>query len=97
MGAALTSTQDLSFRNLGGKAVQSLPVDASAGTLRTRVRLTSVARNGDVILLFFDFDVAGAQGHHIFRRRLQRVAPARAAGLGDRCSHPRAAAHAVVR
>lgn len=45
-GSALTSDQDLSFRNLGGEAKLHKEVFGDAGTLRVRVRMTNVSRAG---------------------------------------------------
>src|SRR5262245_35873301 len=42
-GSALTSPEDLSFRNLGGKATQFRPVTPKSGTLTTNVKLTSTS------------------------------------------------------
>ena len=57
LGSALTSETDLSFRNLGGNAVQSIAVSANMGTLQTRVRITSVSISGGMIIQNFDFKV----------------------------------------
>lgn len=56
-GSALTSEQDLSFRNLGGEAVLHEEVFADAGTLRIRVRMTNVSRAGGMIIENFDMQV----------------------------------------
>ena len=56
-GSALTSDQDLSFRNLGGEAVLQEEVFADAGTLRIRVRMTNVSRAGGMIIENFDMQV----------------------------------------
>ncbi len=61
-GSALTSETDLSFRNLGGKAVQLLPVFPGGGTLTTRVHLTRVSSSAGMIIQWYDFEVrAGRQ------------------------------------
>ncbi len=61
LGSALRSGEDLSFRNLGGSATQLAEVFADVGTLTTRVRLTSVAEAGGMIIQKFDMQVwAGA-------------------------------------
>jgi 3-hydroxymyristoyl/3-hydroxydecanoyl-(acyl carrier protein) dehydratase len=57
-GSALTSDDDLRFRNLGGRAVQHAEVFAEPATLATRVRLTSVSRAGGMIVQKFDFQVS---------------------------------------
>ncbi len=57
IGSALTSSLDLSFRNLGGAAVQYLPVLRDAGTLTTTVRITKAASSGGMIIQDFEFEV----------------------------------------
>jgi 3-hydroxymyristoyl/3-hydroxydecanoyl-(acyl carrier protein) dehydratase/malonyl CoA-acyl carrier protein transacylase len=59
-GSALASDMDMSFRNLGGKAVQHSEVFADAGTLSTRVRMTNVSRAGGMIIEDFDIEVSMA-------------------------------------
>jgi len=54
LGSALTSEQDLSFRNLGGRATQLRPVTPDIGTLTTRVKITSVSQSGGMIIQNFD-------------------------------------------
>jgi len=55
-GAALTSPIDLSFRNLGGKARQLVPVLPRDGTLVTQVRQIKVSASGGMILLEYTLD-----------------------------------------
>jgi 3-hydroxymyristoyl/3-hydroxydecanoyl-(acyl carrier protein) dehydratase len=62
VGSALTSPEDLCFRNLGGEAVLHVPVGPDAGTLATRARLTRVASSAGMILQHFDFEVRGREG-----------------------------------
>jgi acyl transferase domain-containing protein/3-hydroxymyristoyl/3-hydroxydecanoyl-(acyl carrier protein) dehydratase len=57
LGAALTSPEDLCFRNLGGNARLLAPVGCDAGVLRTRVRLTNASRSAGMILATYDFAV----------------------------------------
>jgi acyl transferase domain-containing protein/3-hydroxymyristoyl/3-hydroxydecanoyl-(acyl carrier protein) dehydratase len=57
VGSALTSPEDLCFRNLGGEAVLHSPVGPAAGTLATRVWLTRVAATAGMILQHYDFEV----------------------------------------
>jgi 3-hydroxymyristoyl/3-hydroxydecanoyl-(acyl carrier protein) dehydratase len=57
LGAALTSPDDLAFRNLGGNATQFAAVQANSGKLTTRVKLTKVAPAAGMIIVAFDFDV----------------------------------------
>ncbi len=56
-GSALRSPTDLKFRNLGGKAVMHEEVFADAGTLTTRVRLTSFSEAGGMIIQKYDMKV----------------------------------------
>lgn len=62
LGSALTSDTDLSFRNLGGKAVQLLAVTAKTGTLKTRVKMTNVALSGGMIIQNYDYEVRCNKG-----------------------------------
>ena len=57
LGAALTGPEDLCFRNLGGKARLHAPVGRDAGTLTTRVRLTTASRSAGMIIVAYDFGV----------------------------------------
>lgn len=61
-GSALTSPEDLSFRNLGGQATQFRPVRSDSGTLTTRVRMTSVSQSAGMIIQHFDMRVQDAIG-----------------------------------
>ena len=57
IGSALTSPIDLSFRNLGGKATQHLPVGPDVGTLTTTVKITRVSSSGGMIIQHYDYAV----------------------------------------
>jgi len=57
IGTALTSPVDLSFRNLGGTAIQFAPVYPDAGTLTTTVRITKTATSGGMVIQDFDLEV----------------------------------------
>jgi acyl transferase domain-containing protein/3-hydroxymyristoyl/3-hydroxydecanoyl-(acyl carrier protein) dehydratase len=57
VGSALTSDVDLSFRNLGGTAVQHLPVGPDIGTLTTTVKITRVSSSAGMIIQHYDFAV----------------------------------------
>ena len=61
-GSALTSSTDLRFRNLGGRAVQRLPVRPDSGTLTTEVRLTGVSHSGGMIIERFDMRMTDDRG-----------------------------------
>jgi len=61
MGSALTSDEDMAFRNLGGSAVALADVTPQTGTLSTRVKATKVSRSGGMIIQNYEFEVrAGA-------------------------------------
>jgi 3-hydroxymyristoyl/3-hydroxydecanoyl-(acyl carrier protein) dehydratase len=61
-GSALTSPEDLSFRNLGGKATQFRAVTPTTGTLITNVKLTSVSSSAGMIIQHYDMKVRDATG-----------------------------------
>ncbi|MEB3198866.1 MAG: beta-ketoacyl synthase N-terminal-like domain-containing protein [Candidatus Sericytochromatia bacterium] len=65
VGSALTSPVDLSFRNLGGKAIQSRPVGPQDGTLVTHARLTKVSQSSGMIIQEFEFSVT-CQGEAVY-------------------------------
>lgn len=60
VGSALTSPQDLSFRNLGGEAELLEVVRPDAGTLTTTVRLQRVSSSAGMIIHQYDFRVRNA-------------------------------------
>jgi acyl transferase domain-containing protein/3-hydroxymyristoyl/3-hydroxydecanoyl-(acyl carrier protein) dehydratase len=55
LGSALTSPEDLRFRNLGGRAELLGSVGPDAGTLTTEAHLTRVSRSAGMIIQEFDF------------------------------------------
>ncbi len=57
LGSALTSDIDLSFRNLGGKAIQYQQVRPNMGTLLTQVTITQVSSSGGMIIQNYDYEV----------------------------------------
>ncbi len=57
LGSALTSPVDLSFRNLGGSAIQRRTIRRNVGILTTRVRITKAAKSGGMIIQEFEFDI----------------------------------------
>jgi len=61
-GSALTSENDLAFRNLGGKAVQHRALGPDCGTLTVDATLTSVSQSGGMIIQNFDFCVSNESG-----------------------------------
>ena len=62
VGSALNSPTDISFRNLGGSAVQRRPVTPDSGTLTASATLTKVATGGGMIIQEYDFFVADRHG-----------------------------------
>jgi acyl transferase domain-containing protein/3-hydroxymyristoyl/3-hydroxydecanoyl-(acyl carrier protein) dehydratase len=57
LGSALTSETDLSFRNLGGKAIQQRTVTPEMGTLTTTVKITRVSQSAGMIIQHYDYDL----------------------------------------
>jgi 3-hydroxymyristoyl/3-hydroxydecanoyl-(acyl carrier protein) dehydratase len=57
MGSALTSDSDLSFRNLGGTAVQYGPVYPDTDNLTTSVKVTNVSTSAGMIIQNYVFEV----------------------------------------
>jgi 3-hydroxymyristoyl/3-hydroxydecanoyl-(acyl carrier protein) dehydratase len=53
VGSALTSEEDLAFRNLGGSGVVLGDVTAQTGRLTSRVTMTNVAHSGGMIIQHF--------------------------------------------
>ncbi len=66
VGSALTSDVDLSFRNLGGSAVQLEPIGRDIGTLTTASTLTRVSKSGGMIIQQYDFEM-WASGRPVYR------------------------------
>ncbi|GAB7026335.1 beta-ketoacyl synthase N-terminal-like domain-containing protein [Geotalea toluenoxydans] len=62
VGSALNSPTDISFRNLGGNAVQHRPVTPDSGTITATATMTKVATSGGMIIQEFDFSVADEKG-----------------------------------
>jgi 3-hydroxymyristoyl/3-hydroxydecanoyl-(acyl carrier protein) dehydratase len=61
-GSALTSPQDLSFRNLGGQAKQHRAVTPETGLLTTTVTMTKVSSSAGMIIQHFDMKVVDREG-----------------------------------
>ncbi|MBA4063847.1 MAG: type I polyketide synthase [Isosphaera sp.] len=61
-GSALTSPDDLSFRNLGGKATQFRRVTPDTGTLTTAVKLTGVSHSAGMVIQHYDLAVRDRVG-----------------------------------
>ncbi|OGU14117.1 MAG: type I polyketide synthase [Geobacteraceae bacterium GWC2_53_11] len=62
VGSALTTPNDISFRNLGGSAVQHRAVTPESGMLTCCATMTKVATSGGMIIQEFDFSVADRHG-----------------------------------
>ncbi|MBL0226310.1 MAG: type I polyketide synthase [Geobacteraceae bacterium] len=62
VGSALTSPTDISFRNLGGTAIQHRAVTPDSGTLTCSATMKKVATSGGMIIQEFDFNVADRHG-----------------------------------
>jgi PfaB family protein len=62
VGSALTSPSDISFRNLGGAAVQHRTVTPESGMLTCSATMKKIATSGGMIIQEFDFTVADRLG-----------------------------------
>lgn len=62
VGSALASPSDISFRNLGGTAIQHRAVAPDSGVLTCSATMKKVATSGGMIIQEFDFSVADRQG-----------------------------------
>jgi acyl transferase domain-containing protein/3-hydroxymyristoyl/3-hydroxydecanoyl-(acyl carrier protein) dehydratase len=62
MGSALKSENPLHFRNLGGHGILHRTVDADAGTLRVKTRMTHASEVTDMVIEHFDFEIHGPEG-----------------------------------
>lgn len=62
LGSALHSEEDLSFRNLGGRAVQHRAVGPDSGVLRSCVSMTRVSQSGGMIIQHYRYAVRDREG-----------------------------------
>ena len=62
LGSALTSDDDLSFRNLDGTARLYRSVGPDSGTLRTSTQITKIVSSGGMLIQHYDFSVSDAEG-----------------------------------
>ncbi|TPW20179.1 MAG: beta-ketoacyl synthase [Elusimicrobia bacterium] len=62
LGSALRSATDVSFRNLGGKAVQHREVFPDAGTLTTKIKITKVSQSVGMIIQNYDMEMTDRHG-----------------------------------
>jgi 3-hydroxymyristoyl/3-hydroxydecanoyl-(acyl carrier protein) dehydratase len=61
-GSALTSPEDLSFRNLGGKGMQFRAVTPATGELVTNVTMTNVSSSAGMIIQHYGMKVRDREG-----------------------------------
>jgi 3-hydroxymyristoyl/3-hydroxydecanoyl-(acyl carrier protein) dehydratase len=92
LGSALTSDEDLSFRNLGGSGEQSAEVGRDSGTLTTRVHITRVSHSAGMIIQGFDFETH-CNGNRVYRGEttfgfFPKEALARQVGIRDANEYP---------
>lgn len=66
LGSALTSKNDLHFRNLGGRATQFDAVTPETGTLATKVKITKVSSSLGMIIQNYEFLVT-CRGRTIYQ------------------------------
>jgi len=66
-GSALTSPIDLSFRNLGGDAVQYVDVTPDIGTLVTKVEMTKVSQSGGMIIQGYSMEMTDGSGRLVYK------------------------------
>jgi 3-hydroxymyristoyl/3-hydroxydecanoyl-(acyl carrier protein) dehydratase len=65
-GSALTNSTDLSFRNLGGTAVQHVEVTPDAGTLVTKVVMTKVSQSVGMIIQDYSMEMTDGSGRLVY-------------------------------
>ncbi|PIR16742.1 MAG: type I polyketide synthase, partial [Elusimicrobia bacterium CG11_big_fil_rev_8_21_14_0_20_64_6] len=70
-GSALTSPIDLSFRNLGGDAIQHIEVTPATGTLVTSVVMTKVSQSGGMIIQNYDMTMTDASGRLVYKGKTE--------------------------
>jgi acyl transferase domain-containing protein/3-hydroxymyristoyl/3-hydroxydecanoyl-(acyl carrier protein) dehydratase len=70
-GSALTSPVDLSFRNLGGDAVQFVDIGPDIGTLVTKVVMTKVSQSGGMIIQNYDMEMHDLSGRLIYKGKTE--------------------------
>ena len=70
-GSALTSPIDLSFRNLGGDAVQYVDVTPDTGTLVTSVTMTKFSMSGGMIIQSYDMSMTDASGRQVYKGKTE--------------------------
>ena len=61
-GSALTQAEDVSFRNLGGKAIKHREVTPETGTLTMKSKLTAVSSSAGMIIQHYEMEVACSEG-----------------------------------
>jgi PfaB family protein len=98
IGSALTSTVDLSFRNLGGSGEVLQEVTPNAGALVTHVKITRVSQSAGMIIQSYEFFVR-CNGRPVYRGEttfgfFPKEALARQVGIRDAVVYEPTAAEA---
>ncbi|MBI5247738.1 MAG: acyltransferase domain-containing protein [Elusimicrobia bacterium] len=70
-GSALTSPIDLSFRNLGGDAIQYVEITPETGTLITSVVMTKVSQSGGMVIQNYDMTMTDAKGRLVYKGKTE--------------------------
>ena len=70
-GSALTSPIDLSFRNLGGDAIQHVEITPETGTLVTTVVMTKVSQSGGMIIQNYDMRMTDGNGKLVYQGKTE--------------------------
>ncbi len=70
-GSALTSPADLSFRNLGGDAIQYIEITPETGTLVTSVVMTKVSLAGGMVIQNYDMTMTDASGRLVYKGKTE--------------------------
>ncbi len=66
VGSALSSDEDLKFRNLGGESTQHAAVVAGDDTLTTHVELTQVAHSGGMVIQHYRYEMTNRAGAVVY-------------------------------
>ncbi len=70
-GSALASPIDLSFRNLGGDAIQYIEITPETGTLVTTVVMSRVSQSGGMIIQNYDMSMRDASGRLVYKGKTE--------------------------
>jgi acyl transferase domain-containing protein/3-hydroxymyristoyl/3-hydroxydecanoyl-(acyl carrier protein) dehydratase len=66
VGSALTSPNDLAYRNLGGSCIWHKPVFAQPERLTTTVKLTNLSNSAGMIIQHFRMDMVDRKGEPVY-------------------------------